>query len=123
MTVLIANSYVACFSTLVLNYIMGMPLATSIMGSFFLFSGYFISRVDIPKYWIFKHFLNLFKYPFECFIINEYGGDKLGRKCVRSFEGECLLYGSEFLEDQGLRLSQKWSHLGIGIDVWFLHWV
>ncbi|KAJ7948424.1 ABC transporter-like protein [Quillaja saponaria] len=117
MIFIMANSYVACFSALVTNYIMGMPLATSIMGYFFLFSGYFISKEDIPSYWIFMHYLSMYKYPFECFMINEYGGQKSERRCLKSEGRECLLYGDEFLMQQGLKQSQKWSHLG-GFHPW-----
>ncbi|CBI21966.3 unnamed protein product, partial [Vitis vinifera] len=94
--VLMSNSFIACFSALVPNFIIGTSLIAGLMGSFFLFSGYFISKEDIPRYWIFMHYLSLFKYPFECFMINEYGGKK----------GKCL-------ESQGLKESQKWSNLGV----------
>ncbi|KAH9742823.1 abc transporter g family member 10 [Citrus sinensis] len=50
---------------------------------------------------IFMHYLSLFKYPFECFIINEYGGEKSKRKCLKAIEG------------QGLKDSQKWSNLSL----------
>lgn len=36
------------------------------------------------------HYLSLFKYPFECFIINEYGGEKSKRKCLKAIEGVFL---------------------------------
>ncbi|PIA30434.1 hypothetical protein AQUCO_05500008v1, partial [Aquilegia coerulea] len=113
MVVLMSNSFVACFSALVPNFIMGTSLIAGFMGSFFLFSGYFISKKNIPKYWIFMHYLSLFKYPFECFMINEYGGEKGKKKCVESENGICLLYGNEFLKQQALEESQKWSNLGI----------
>ncbi|RVX09472.1 ABC transporter G family member 10 [Vitis vinifera] len=108
--VLMSNSFIACFSALVPNFIIGTSLIAGLMGSFFLFSGYFISKEDIPRYWIFMHYLSLFKYPFECFMINEYGGKK--GKCLESVEGECILYGDGFLLQQGLKESQKWSNLG-----------
>lgn len=109
--VLMSNSFIACFSALVPNFIIGTSLIAGLMGSFFLFSGYFISKEDIPRYWIFMHYLSLFKYPFECFMINEYGGKK--GKCLESVEGECVLYGDGFLLQQGLKESQKWSNLGV----------
>ncbi|CAK9133255.1 unnamed protein product [Ilex paraguariensis] len=109
--VLMSNSFVACLSALVPNFIVGMPFTAGIMGSFFLFSGYFISKDDIPKYWLFMHYLSLFKYPFECFMINEFGGEKGKWRCLESFEGECFLYGEKFLMQLGLKESQKWSNL------------
>ncbi|CAA0291472.1 ABC transporter G family member 10 [Arabidopsis thaliana] len=91
---LMSNSFVACFSALVPNFIMGTSVISGLMGSFFLFSGYFIAKDRIPVYWEFMHYLSLFKYPFECLMINEYRGDV-------------------FLKQQDLKESQKWSNLGI----------
>ncbi|KFK35715.1 hypothetical protein AALP_AA4G027800, partial [Arabis alpina] len=79
---------------LVPNFIMGTSVISGLMGSFFLFSGYFIAKERIPVYWEFMHYLSLFKYPFECLMINEYQGDV-------------------FLKQQDLKESQKWSNLGI----------
>ncbi|WCJ30942.1 ABC-2 type transporter family protein [Euphorbia peplus] len=113
MVVLMSNSFVLCFSALVPNFIMGTSLIAGIMGAFFLFSGYFIAKDDIPKYWIFVHYLSLFKYPFECFIINEYGGEKGKGKCLQSLEGNCFMYGKGFLMQQGLNESKKWSNIAV----------
>ncbi|KAK3036493.1 hypothetical protein RJ639_030507 [Escallonia herrerae] len=113
LVVLMSNSFVACFSALVPNFIMGMSLVAGLMGSFFLFSGYFISKNEIPKYWMFMHYLSLFKYPFECFMINEFGGEKGKRRCLETIEGECMLYGDGFLVQQKLKGSQKWSNLAV----------
>lgn len=113
LVVLTSNSFVACFSALVPNFIMGNCLIAGIMGSYFLFSGYFISKDNIPKYWIFMHYLSLFKYPFECFMINEYGGEKGKQRCLQALEGTCFLYGDGFLAAQGLKDSQKWSNVGV----------
>ncbi|KAJ6724531.1 ABC TRANSPORTER G FAMILY MEMBER 28 [Salix viminalis] len=113
MVILMSNSFVACFSALVPNFIMGTSVISGLMGSFFLFSGYFISKNKIPSYWIFMHYLSLFKYPFECFLINEYGGEQGSRRCIDYDEGECRLYGSGFLRQQGLKDSQKWSNLAV----------
>lgn len=113
MVVLMANSFVACFSALVPNFIMGNSLIAGFMGSFFLFSGYFIRKNNIPKYWIFMHYMSLFKYPFEAFMINEYGGDRNRWRCVEVDNGVCMLSGERFIEQQGLKESQKWSNLGV----------
>ncbi|KAH7577034.1 hypothetical protein JRO89_XS01G0195900 [Xanthoceras sorbifolium] len=100
MVVLMSNSFVASFSALVPNFIMGNSLIAGLMGSYFLFSGYFIKKDDIPRYWIFMHYLSLFKYPFECFMINEYGGETGKRRCLETLEGYCYLYGDGFLMQQ-----------------------
>lgn len=113
LVVLMANSVIACFSALVPNFVIGTSLVGTVLGSSFLFSGYFISKEEIPKYWIFMHYLSLFKYPFECFLINEYGGDGKKKRCLIKEEGVCVLHGDEFLRNRGLKQSQKWSHLGV----------
>ncbi|XP_059661437.1 ABC transporter G family member 10 [Cornus florida] len=112
MVVLMSNSFTACFSALVPNFIMGTSVIAGLMGSFFLFSGYFISSSNIPNYWIFMHYLSLFKYPFECFMINEYGGEGR-RRCIQVEGGDCKLYGEGFLRQQDLKDSQKWSNLAV----------
>ncbi|CDP15920.1 unnamed protein product [Coffea canephora] len=111
MVVLMSNSFVACFSALVPNFISGMSLIAGIIGAFFLFSGYFIPKENTPKCWIFMHYLSLFKYPFESFLINQFGGDKGRRKCVASVGRVCILHGNEFLRRQGIEESQKWNNL------------
>ncbi|KAL6554174.1 hypothetical protein OROMI_019847 [Orobanche minor] len=111
--VLMSNSFTACFSALVPNFITGTSIISGLMGAFFLFSGYFIAKKNIPCYWIFMHYLSLFKYPFESLLINEYGG-KGGGKCLENnVGGECVLFGQEYLRQQGLKESQKWSNLGV----------
>ncbi|XP_073305164.1 ABC transporter G family member 10-like [Primulina huaijiensis] len=110
MVVLMSNSLTACCSALVPNFIMGTSVIAGLMGSFFLFSGYFIARDDIPDYWIFMHYLSLFKYPFESFMVNEYGG-KGGDRCLERLGGECVLFGNGYLRQHGLKESQSWSNL------------
>ncbi|KAJ8428919.1 hypothetical protein Cgig2_024884 [Carnegiea gigantea] len=100
MVVLMSNSFVACFSALVPNFIMGTSVIAGLMGSFFLFSGYFIEKEKIPKYWKFMHYLSVFKYPFECFMINEYGGQKGKNRCVENGITGCRMFGDDFLRQQ-----------------------
>ncbi|KAK7244196.1 hypothetical protein RIF29_39014 [Crotalaria pallida] len=108
-----SNSLVACFSALVPNFILGTSVIAGLMGSFFLFSGYFISKEKIPSYWIFMHYLSLFKYPFECLMLNEYGGKQGKTRCIEISNGQCILHGIEFLRQQGLKESHKWTNLAV----------
>ncbi|XP_051152163.1 ABC transporter G family member 10 [Andrographis paniculata] len=113
LVVLTSNSFTAFCSALVPNFIMGTSIIAGLMGSFFLFSGYFIARADIPIYWLFMHYVSLFKYPFESLIVNEYGGK--GRdKCLEKLRnGECVVYGEDYLRQQGLKETLKWTNLGV----------
>ena len=52
-------------------------------------------------------------YPFECFIINEYGGEKGRQRCLASLGDQCVMYGDKFLEQKGLKEYQKWSNLSV----------
>jgi ABC-type multidrug transport system ATPase subunit len=113
MVMLMANSFVACFSAIVPNFIMGNSVIAGLMGSFFLFSGYFISKDNIPKYWIFMHYLSLFKYPFEAFLLNEYGGDKGSKECLEMEASGCVVTGGMFVEQYGLKEAQRWSNIWV----------
>ncbi|KAL0449842.1 UNVERIFIED_CONTAM: ABC transporter G family member 5 [Sesamum latifolium] len=93
-----ANSVVVCFSALVPNFIIGNSVISAVMGSFFLFSGYFISKHGIPKYWIFVHYISLFKYPFEGFLINEFSNSS---KCLDFMFGTCIVSGEDVLREEG----------------------
>ncbi|KAJ3670902.1 hypothetical protein LUZ60_008328 [Juncus effusus] len=113
MVMLMANSFVACFSAIVPNFIMGNSVISGLMGSFFLFSGYFIAKDNIPKYWIFMHYLSLFKYPFEAFVLNEYGGEKGRRECLEMESSGCVLNGGMFVKQYGLKEAQRWSNIWV----------
>ncbi|OMO56140.1 ABC transporter-like protein [Corchorus olitorius] len=105
-----ANSVVVCFSALVPNFIVGNSVISGVMGSFFLFSGYFISKNGIPNYWIFMHYISLFKYPFEGFLINEFS--KSG-KCLEYMFGTCLVTGEAVLREEGFGEESRWRNVVI----------
>ncbi|MED6110408.1 ATP-binding cassette sub- G member 5 [Stylosanthes scabra] len=106
-----ANSVVVCFSALVPNFIVGNAVISGVIGSFFLFSGYFISKNEIPKYWIFMHYVSLYKYPFEGFLINEFSNSK---KCLEYMFGACLVRGEDVLKEKGYGgENSRWKNLGM----------
>jgi hypothetical protein len=106
-----ANSFVAFFSAMVSDFIMGNSLVTGFMGAFFLFSGYFISKEYMPKYWLVLHYTSLFKYPLDALLINEYtsvGHDK----CFGPiYADRCLLSGEDILAASGLTGENKWVNV------------
>eukprot|EP00850_Spirogloea_muscicola_P012935 SM000085S23285 [mRNA] locus=s85:456020:458587:+ [translate_table: standard] len=75
----VANSFVIFFGALVPNFITGNTIITALTAYFFLFSGFFIPRKSIPKYWIWLHYLSTFKYPLEALQYNEF--HRLGDVC------------------------------------------
>ncbi|CAK7354850.1 unnamed protein product [Dovyalis caffra] len=105
-----ANSVVVCFSALVPNFIVGNSVISGVMGSFFLFSGYFISKNGIPNYWIFMHYISLFKYPFEGFLINEFSNSG---KCLEYMFGKCMVSAEDLLREEGYRENGKWRNVVI----------
>ncbi|OIV96999.1 hypothetical protein TanjilG_25824 [Lupinus angustifolius] len=105
-----ANSVVVCFSALVPNFIVGNSVISGVIGSFLLFSGYFISKKEIPKYWLPMHYISLFKYPFEGFLINEFSNSK---KCLGYMFGACVVSGEDMLKEEGYGgESSRWKNVG-----------
>ncbi|CAK9213538.1 unnamed protein product [Sphagnum troendelagicum] len=72
LTLYAANAYVAFVSSFVPDVTTGMAVVSAATAYFFLFSGFFIPRTLIPKYWIWLHYLSLFKYPYELCLKNEF---------------------------------------------------
>ncbi|KAJ6733668.1 ABC TRANSPORTER G FAMILY MEMBER 28 [Salix koriyanagi] len=105
-----ANSVVVCFSALVPNFIVGNSVISGVMGSFFLFSGYFISKNGMPNYWIFMHYISLFKYPFEGFLINEFSNSG---KCLEYMFGKCMVSAEDLLKEEGYGEDGKWRNVVI----------
>ncbi|KAL6614920.1 hypothetical protein ACP70R_037190 [Stipagrostis hirtigluma subsp. patula] len=113
LVMLTANSFVACLSALAPNYIVGNSVVAGLIGCFFLFSGYFVASKNIPRYWVFMHYVSLFKYPFEALVVNEYGGARGARECLADAGGICVLDGAGLLRQQGMRESMRWTNLGV----------
>jgi ABC-type multidrug transport system permease subunit len=113
LVMLTANSFVACLSALAPNYIVGNSVVAGLLGCFFLFSGYVVDSNHIPRYWVFAHYVSLFKYPFEALVVNEYGAG--AKVCLAEAPGGgfCVLDGAGLLRQQGMRESMRWANLGV----------
>ncbi|XVF53506.1 hypothetical protein PTKIN_Ptkin05aG0104600 [Pterospermum kingtungense] len=111
--VLMANSFVLFLSSLAPNYIAGTSLVTILLGAFFLFSGYFISKDSLPKYWLFMHFFSMYKYALDALLINEYSC--LASRCFLWYNETktCMLTGGDVLEKKGLHERQRWTNIYI----------
>lgn len=73
LTLAMANAFVAFVATFVPDMTAGNALSSALFSYFFLFSGFFIPRSGIPDYWIWVHYLSIFKYPLEALLQNEFG--------------------------------------------------
>nr|XP_004289783.2 PREDICTED: ABC transporter G family member 4-like [Fragaria vesca subsp. vesca] len=120
--VLMANSFVLFLSSLAPNYIAGTSLVTISLGGFFLFSGYFISKDNMPKYWLFMHFFSMYKYALDALLINEYGclvstcmiwySDDRSKNSTKS-SSTCMMTGGDVLQKRGLHEGQRWTNIYI----------
>lgn len=113
-----ANSVVVCFSALVPNFIVGNSVISGVMGSFFLFSGYFISKHGMPPYWMFMHYVSLFKYPFEGLLINEFSGSG---KCLEYMFGRCEVSSEDVLREEGYGEESRWRNVVIMVCLILLY--
>eukprot|EP01103_Thecamoeba_quadrilineata_P000714 TRINITY_DN10629_c0_g1_i1.p1 TRINITY_DN10629_c0_g1~~TRINITY_DN10629_c0_g1_i1.p1 ORF type:complete len:629 (-),score=139.92 TRINITY_DN10629_c0_g1_i1:101-1987(-) len=57
---------------------MGVALGTTLMIFSMVFGGFFVRQDNIPDYFIWIHYLSVFKYEFEIFIINNFRDRQLG---------------------------------------------
>ncbi|KAI3731340.1 hypothetical protein L1987_62528 [Smallanthus sonchifolius] len=112
--ILMANSFILFLSSIAPNYITGTSLVTVLLAGFFLFSGYFISKESMPKYWLFMHYFSMYKYALDALLINEYSC--LMSKCLIWYDEKgdtCMVTGADVLEKRGLRESQRWVNVYI----------
>ncbi|KAI4383145.1 hypothetical protein MLD38_009020 [Melastoma candidum] len=119
--VLMANSFVLFLSSVAPNYISGTSLVTMFLGAFFLFSGYFISKGSIPRYWLPMHFLSMYKYALDAMIVNEYSC--LGTRCMIWYEEgkACMVTGREVMEKKGLMEGDKWENVYVMVGFFLFY--
>ncbi|KAM0052595.1 putative ABC transporter, AAA+ ATPase domain, ABC-2 type transporter [Helianthus debilis subsp. tardiflorus] len=111
--VLMASSLVLFLSAVSPDFISGNSLICTVLGAFFLFSGYFIPKEVIPKYWMFMYYVSLYRYPLDSWLVNEYWGR---REVCFSQEGPgstCSITGKDILKGRGLESDSRWMNVGI----------
>ncbi|CAA0836364.1 ABC transporter G family member 23 [Striga hermonthica] len=114
--VLMASSLVLFLSVISSDFISGNSLICMVLGSFFLFSGYFIPREAIPKYWLFMYYVSIYRYPLDCLVINEYWSERdecFSRRAVGDNVLECVLTGWDVLRNRGFEQDTRWFNVGI----------
>ncbi|CAL9189301.1 unnamed protein product [Musa hybrid cultivar] len=127
--VLTANSFVLFISSLAPDYIAGTSLVTVSLAGFFLFSGYFIAKENMPEYWAFAHYLSPFKYGLDALLANEYGchANRCFAWAGQEMGGACLVTGRDVLERRGLKEGEGWANLQVlwGFFVFYrlLYWI
>ncbi|KAJ8442055.1 hypothetical protein Cgig2_007893 [Carnegiea gigantea] len=119
--VLMANSFVLFLSSVAPTYIAGTSLVNVLLAGFFLFSGYFIGKERLPKYWVFMHYLSMYKYALDAMLINEYSC--LVTKCLVWHEESksCMLTGHDVLRKRGLHEGQRWNNVYVLLGFFVLY--
>ncbi|KAJ1262683.1 hypothetical protein BS78_09G128400 [Paspalum vaginatum] len=120
---LMASSLVLFLSAVSPDFVLGNALICVFLGVFFLFSGYFIPKESIPRYWAFMYYVSMYRYPLDLLLINEYGGSARG-KCVAWMAGNngvCLRTGADVLRDRGIDEGLKWLNVGIMLGFFLLY--
>ena len=129
--VLMASSLVLFLSAISPDFISGNSLICTVLGAFFLFSGYFIPKESIPRYWIFMYYVSLYRYPLDSLLTNEYWS--LRNECfswnknINDDQHKCFLTGNDVLKSRGLENDPRWVNVGImfGFFLWYrlLCWI
>ncbi|KAG0582574.1 hypothetical protein KC19_3G070400 [Ceratodon purpureus] len=70
------NSFVTLLSAIMPNVMVGYTITVAMLAYFLLLSGFFISRLRIPWYWRWFHYISIIKYPYEAVLLNEFGKTK-----------------------------------------------
>ncbi|KAJ4837772.1 ABC transporter G member 23 [Turnera subulata] len=112
--VLMASSLVLFLSAVSPDFISGNSLICTVLGAFFLFSGYFIPKESIPRYWLFMYYVSLYRYPLDSLLINEYWSVR--SECFSWQDPDhsrCLLTGYDILKSRGLDKDIRWINVGI----------
>ncbi|KAJ0243864.1 ABC transporter G family member 23 [Hirschfeldia incana] len=109
--ILMASSLVLFLSAVAPDFISGNSLICTVLGAFFLFSGYFIPKEKIPKPWMFMYYVSLYRYPLESMLVNEYWS--LRKECFSGGDMGCLMTGEDVLRKRGLDKDTRWINVGI----------
>ncbi|KAG6437125.1 hypothetical protein SASPL_102035 [Salvia splendens] len=117
--VLMASSLVLFLSVISPDFISGNSLICTALGAFFLFSGYFIPREFIPKYWLFMYYVSLYRYPLDSLLLNEYWSER--GECFSTRSGVCVLTGRDVLKSRGLEEDTRWINVAIMLAFFVLY--
>ncbi|XP_047983915.1 ABC transporter G family member 23 [Salvia hispanica] len=117
--VLMASSLVLFLSVISPDFISGNSLICTALGAFFLFSGYFIPREFIPKYWLFMYYVSLYRYPLDSLLLNEYWSER--DECFSTRSGVCALTGRDVLKSRGLEEDTRWINVAIMLAFFVLY--
>ncbi|KAK2647644.1 hypothetical protein Ddye_015133 [Dipteronia dyeriana] len=141
----VGSSFITFVTGIVSDLILALTVAGAILSYFFLFSGFFISRNNIPPYLRWLHYMSVVKYLYQGLLQNEYNGPaKCFSKGMQLFEdtplddlpepaknklletvsnalgtnitsSSCAITGMKILEQKGATDINKWNCFWIAI--------
>ncbi|CAD6210685.1 unnamed protein product [Miscanthus lutarioriparius] len=126
------SGFATFLSGVVTNVMLGFPVVVSTLAYFLLFSGFFINRDRIPRYWLWFHYLSLVKYPYEAMFDNTPLAALPAVLKVRVLRAmsqslgvdigtnTCITTGPDFLRQQAVTDLTKWDCLWITVAWGFL---
>jgi len=76
---------------IIIIIITAQTAGSALLSIMFLFSGFFIKTADIPDYWIWLHYLSLFKYAFDSLLINDLYGATVESNGITILDNEAVL--------------------------------
>jgi ATP-binding cassette, subfamily G (WHITE), member 2 len=98
-----ASTFATTLSTLLPDPMTAQTIGSAIFAVMLVFSGFFITRDDIPDYWIYFHYLSFFKYGIDSQLVNGLQG--YARTPTKTNE--------QVLEEFSVNGMSKWQGLGI----------
>eukprot|EP00899_Mesostigma_viride_P025494 jgi/Mesvir1/6129/Mv00833-RA.1 len=112
---LAANAFVMFMSVVVPDFIIGNSATTALFAFMFLFCGFFISQDNIPGYWIWLHYLSLFKWSLEALVVNEFEDDTSIYGCPKGANNDpnCTITPRDVLRQLDMDDTNKWLGLGV----------
>ncbi|KAL3681208.1 hypothetical protein R1sor_024164 [Riccia sorocarpa] len=108
----VAQSFVTLVAGVIPDIAAANDLLHAVLSYSFLFSGFFIQRTAIPKYWLWMHYISPFKYPYEALMYNEFSH----LKSVVWFNNEDSF---DVLSSLALASVRPWRNVGIMTVIWF----
>ncbi|KAJ3677326.1 hypothetical protein LUZ60_003050 [Juncus effusus] len=69
------SGFASFLSGILSELVSGFAVVIAMLRFFLVFSGFYIHRDRIPKYWLWFHYLGLMKYPYQAAMINEFSNN------------------------------------------------
>jgi ABC-type multidrug transport system ATPase subunit/ABC-type multidrug transport system permease subunit len=117
-----AENFMLVFPALVPIFVIALTLAAFANGFVMMLQGYFVRFDDIPKFWIWGHYISYQKYAFEALCKNEFDG--LVFNCDRTSTGACNCFYLDDLQSscqfRGETVLAAYGYEDVSIVAWVM---